>query len=152
VVQSLITFIVGLIGGAIGWWLAYHFAKPVERVDDLRRRAHEELIFYANIGTSPPEEEWRAAITVLRKMAAGLIASSESASPLVHWYIRLNKWNLEEAGGLLLAKSNIIGKPVDPNLAIVADDNLCFALGLPATYSKESVLMARNALGVPARN
>jgi hypothetical protein len=116
--NSLITLIVGLLAGAIGWWITNFFLRPVQRIEELRQRAHEELIFYANIGKGSPDVDRDTARLALRRVAAGLMASAESASRVIRWWIGRQGWNLPEAGKHLLATANTLDQEVQPNLKI----------------------------------
>jgi hypothetical protein len=145
---ALSTVIVGLLFGAVGWMVTSYFVKPVERVEEQRRKAHEEVVFHSNLGEESSEGAVMAAVSALRRAAVALIASAESAPRLVHWYIRWQGWNLNEAGRQLLTMSNQFGKNVEPNLKIVARDNLARALRLPPLYSRETTIAARSALGI----
>lgn len=148
---ALLTAFLAVVTGAFGWWVTNFFVGPLRRIEDLRQRAHEELIFYANIGKDSPETDRATARLALRRVAVGLMAAAESASPLISWWLKRRGWDLHQGGTQLLAVANTLGHEVEPNQQIIVRDDLDRALGLSPKYSDQMVRTARTALRIPDR-
>jgi hypothetical protein len=97
VLISLVSLPVSLLAGAVGWWVTNFYLRPRQRIEDLRRRTHEDLMFYANIGHGSLDSDKGAARLALRKDGAGLIAEAESASRQIKSWTHGRGWDLERA-------------------------------------------------------
>jgi hypothetical protein len=78
------------------------------------------VIFYGNINKHSPHAERMAAHLAMRRVAAGLIAASESASGLIHCWIRWRGWDLPQAGNALVGFSSVFDHEGDPDVPVVA--------------------------------
>jgi hypothetical protein len=128
--MQFLSVFLSLLAGAVGWGVTNYFLKPTQRIEDLRRRAHEELIFNANIDPSSPDGDRAAARLALRRIASQLLSESESATGVVRYWVCVHRrWELETAGRHLMSEANTIDHPT---LRGEARDKVIQALRLPS--------------------
>jgi hypothetical protein len=117
-----------LLAGVVGWAIANILWRPFQRVEELRRRAHEDLIFYANIGVGSPDSDLEAAHLALRKVGAALVAEAESAWRPIKIWTKWWGWDLLRAGQFLVQMANAIDIT---DMKINLRQGVFDALGLP---------------------
>jgi hypothetical protein len=143
----LATFVLGVVGGVIGWLGTSFFAKPFVAFLTLRSQVHEELVFTGNVGqmTAHREAEHARAADALRRLGAKMQAmdatlhagSCKGVVAAVLWVVQapLRKFlsgvgfDLATAGRSLIGLSNALTDPKRSDYV----DRVEAALKLPPT-------------------
>jgi hypothetical protein len=129
---NLITALIGILAGAVGYWFATFSVQPILRFREIRARVHSEFIFYAQVIKADNlngemKELHRERIRSNRKSSAEL---SAAYIELPGWYRRYISWRgrrPEEAVRHLIGYSNTY----DYDDAHKLEDKIKTALDLP---------------------
>ena len=129
---NLITALIGILAGAVGYWFATFSVQPILRFREIRARVHSEFIFYAQVINADNlndemKELHRERIRSNRKSSAEL---SAAYIELPGWYRRYLRWRgrrPEEAVKHLIGYSNTY----DYDDAHSLEDKIKKALDLP---------------------
>lgn len=112
--DQLLTTFIGISAGAIGYWIAAFWMRPILRYKDIRQQVLSDIIFYANavIADGMSERIKEASMQRIdsnRRHSADLTASYEI---LPYWY-RL--WLKYKGHDIEKAARNLIGYSNTPN-------------------------------------
>ncbi len=94
--------------GAIGWWVTHWVANPIIEFHNLRRSIREELFFTEKVGDISEIDELRETQAVLRRLAARMDAATVAISGPFRRYLKLRKFDLENAKEGLTGLSNTL--------------------------------------------
>jgi hypothetical protein len=97
--------------GAGGWYLANFVFGPWARFCELRQRIHHTIIYVANVSIKD-NQQWREAVSEVRREAAELAALNYSFPKLIWHYARCRKYNRDQAYTNLIGLSNAVGKNI----------------------------------------
>jgi hypothetical protein len=147
-IKDMVTVLATILLGALGWFVTHFFLAPLRRLEALRCRAQEEMIFTGNIDDTAPGEEREKAAEVLRRTGSRLVAVGQTAPPWVRWWNRARGIDPQGAGECLIGLSTSLW-PGDSLLRrATARDAVEHALRLPQTYSASDLAaLARNDTG-----
>jgi hypothetical protein len=103
--------IVGLVGGAIGYWLSNFWFNPILQYRNIRMQVNADFIFYAQVVNADGLNDKMMAllesrIEANRRNAADLTACIEELPRLYLWQIRRKGQNPDEAAKNLIGFSN----------------------------------------------
>jgi len=122
-----------LLGG-IGWLVVSFFAKPLLDFLNLRSRVHEELIVTGNIREMAADTlPYEKAVESLRRLGAKVLATKDTESRLLRWYLSWAGYDLAKAGNNLIGLSNSLTIPDHP----LHTNSIEEGLQLPRTYIAE---------------
>lgn len=133
--KDMITVLTTILLGALGWFVTHFLLAPLQRLEALRCRAQEEMIFTAYIDDTAPGEERGKAAEALRRTGSGLVAAGQSAPPWVRWWNRVRGIDPRGAGECLIRLSNSLWQGDSLLRRATARDAAEHALRLPRTYS-----------------
>src|SRR5258706_14020263 len=101
---SLLSLILSLALGALGWVAANLVAKPILRAYELREKAWEEMLIIADL--SPLEgDQFEGSRNVLRRLAAQASAIDAAWPRQLRWLLKHLRLDLLEASAGLLGLS-----------------------------------------------
>jgi hypothetical protein len=108
---TLIAALIGILSGAIGYWVATFWMQPILRYRSIRNRIHSDFIYYAQvINADGLNEEMqhlhRERILANRKASAELSAASLELPEWYMWCLRKLHVNPEQAATHLIGYSN----------------------------------------------
>ena len=129
---NLITALIGIFAGAVGYWFATFSVQPILRFHEIRTRIHSEFIFYAQvINADKLNEEMQALqkerIRSNRKSSADLSAAYIELPCWYRRYLDYRGLRPEEAVRHLIGYSNTFEYDESHDL----EDKIKRALDLP---------------------
>lgn len=109
--SKLISTIVGLVAGAVGYWFANFHMKPILRFNDVRNQILMNFIFYAQVINADRfnekmQELHRERILANRKTSAQLSASAQDLPWWYQKYLKFNGVDIKRAAKHLIGFSN----------------------------------------------
>jgi hypothetical protein len=148
--DKLVSFILPLLGGSIGWFATKFFAEPLLAFYDLRNKIFEELIVTGNILVPDEKHQWaaweeeaerkryQAAYETLRRYAAQLAAIKQTSHRLPMRYIDYKEYDLKRAAEGLIGVANCLARPASNERAL-ARNEVEIGLQLPRTYKDNDI-------------
>ena len=121
--------VVPVAPGGIGWWVTNWLGNPLLKAYRLRSEAVELIFQTVNVGSKSDPDQVRDARSLLRSLAARLLATHASAIAPVRGFLRLLSLDLIGAANASLALSNSFAED-DGSRAILRRD-IEVALALP---------------------
>lgn len=108
---NLITALIGILAGAVGYWFSTFSVQPILRFREIRARVHSEFIFYAQVIKADNlndeiKELHRERIRSNRKSSAELSAAYIELPGWYRHYLRWRGLRPEEAVRHLIGYSN----------------------------------------------
>jgi hypothetical protein len=132
----VLTVLLGLIAGAVSWYVTNFYANPILEFQRLRGRIRETLLFIAGIFESEPgKEECRIAAKELRHRAAEISALRCTTNHLVIWFWKRRGYDPEKAAQGLFALSHDLNHPIRHVYLDKVETNL----KLPRSRSEEYI-------------
>jgi hypothetical protein len=111
--STIVSFLLGVGGAVVGWFVTSFFAKPLIDFLNLRSQVHEEIIFTNNVDKMVDHKKanYEKAVETLRHLGAKVQATNEnvSVSPLflpLRWCLSTRGYDLRSAGRSLIGLSN----------------------------------------------
>ena len=115
--------------GAGGWWLTHWVINPILDIHRVRKRVHEELVYYAHIGAGAAAEDAPKMAAAFRRLAAELLREREAATWLVRAYLSVRRLDLEQSARGLIGLSHMLADAGGKQAA--APDAIAHGLLLP---------------------
>ncbi|MBX9918109.1 MAG: hypothetical protein E6Q59_10985 [Nitrosomonas sp.] len=108
---KLVTALIGIAAGALGYWLATFHIQPILRFNDVRNQVLMDFIYYAQVVNAAGlndemQKLYRERVLANRKASAQLFAATQSLPCWYRCYLKLKKWAPEEAAKQLIGFSN----------------------------------------------
>lgn len=108
---NLVTALIGITAGALGYWLSTFHIQPILRFNDVRNQVLMDFIYYAQVVNAVGLNEemqnlYRERVLANRKASAQLFAATQSLPFWYRCYLKLKKWAPEEAAKHLICFSN----------------------------------------------
>jgi len=122
--------------GAGGWWLTHWVINPILDIHRIRKRVHEELVYYAHIGADSPAEETPKTATAFRRLAAELLREREAATWPVRVYLLVRRLDLHQSARGLIGLSHLLAGAGDKQA--VARDAIARGLLLPPSNQDQA--------------
>jgi len=109
--KNLFTVLIGIVAGALGYWLSTFHIQPILRFHDIRNQVLMDFIYYAQVINSDGLNEemqklYRERVLANRKASAQLFAATQDLPGWYRRYLKLKKWEPEEAARRLIGFSN----------------------------------------------
>jgi hypothetical protein len=111
--DKALQLVLGLVGGAVAWFVTYRIAAPVVEFEKTRRDVREALYLYSHAAKDWRENKIDEAEDNLRRLAARIEASLVTSPKWVRWYFKRQGWDLAEARSALHGLSNVMGTSRD---------------------------------------
>ena len=135
--SALITVFIGLFGGVIGWWFTNYVFHPWKEVQELRRKARFETIYWNVMARSQTPAQGEPAREAFRKVAFELIALNEISPRWFKWLLKLLSYDLAEAAdGMIRLSYGTVGD-IDFPIRALSRHSVEKALGLQMEFSNE---------------
>lgn len=108
---NLLTALIGIAAGALGYWLSTFHIQPILRFHDVRHQVLMDFIYYAQVVNADGlneemEKLYRERVLANRKASAQLFAATQGLPCWYRSYLKLRKWGPEEAAKHLIGFSN----------------------------------------------
>lgn len=146
--STLLAIVSTLLIGAAGWFATHFVAYPILKFFRAREEAIEALFFWANIGLPGDGQDdpgrFRRAEEQFRLIAARLEAADKRMWPLQRFVLARLGYNVSDARPVVTALSGCMLTSNRHDRAVARND-VEAALGLPRTYSRESLLSLERA-------
>ena len=109
--EKLVAVIVGVIAGAVGYWISTFWMKPILQYRELRTKVFADFIFYAQVvnadGLSDRMKElYEGRITSNRRNSADLAACLPELPAWYKWWLHRKGQSPERAATHLIGYSN----------------------------------------------
>lgn len=110
---NLIAALIGMLAGAVGYWMATFWIQPILRYRSIRNQIHSNFIYYAQVINSDGLSEemknlYRERILVNRKTSAELSAASLELPFWYAWYLCCRRRDPVRAAQHLIGYSNTV--------------------------------------------
>jgi hypothetical protein len=108
---NLVTALIGIAAGALGYWLSTFHIQPILRFHDVRNQVLIDFIYYAQVVNAvglndEMQKLYRERVLANRRASAQLFAATQSLPCWYRCYLNLKKWAPEEAAKHLIGFSN----------------------------------------------
>jgi hypothetical protein len=109
--DKLLSALIGIFAGTIGYWFTTFWMKPILQYRELRSRVHSDLIFYAQVtnanGLSDSMKRlFEDRVTSNRRHSADLVACLEELPSWYKWWLCRKGQRPEQAARHLIGYSN----------------------------------------------
>lgn len=109
--KNLLTVLIGIAAGAVGYWLSTFHIQPILRFHEVRNQVLMDFIYYAQVINSEGLNEemqklYHERVLANRKASAQLFAATQGLPWWYRRYLKLRKWEPEEAARRLIGFSN----------------------------------------------
>jgi hypothetical protein len=111
--DKALQLVLGLVGGAVAWFVTNRIAGPVVEFEKTRRDVREALYLYSHAAKDWHPDKIDQAEESLRRLAARIEVSSVTSPRWVRWYFKRREWDLAEARSALHGLSNVMGTSRD---------------------------------------
>jgi hypothetical protein len=136
------------VSGSAAWFATKLILNPIFEIYDLRKRAHQSIIFTSNVSEIQGREAVVSASARLREVACELQAATESLNPVSKWWFRKRHgYDLLKAGAGLIGLSNSLFDSAGGRL--LHKDSVSKALKLPSEVDEKTIEMVKSSLGRP---
>lgn len=108
---NLVTALIGIAAGALGYWLSTFHIQPILRFNDARNQVLVDFIYYAQVvNAAGLNDEMRnlyhERVLANRRASAQLFAATQCLPCWYRCYLKLKKWAPEDAAKHLIGFSN----------------------------------------------
>lgn len=108
---TLIAAAIGILSGAIGYWVTTFWMQPILRYRSIRNRVHADFIYYAQVIKSDGLNEemkflYRERVLENRKASAELSAATIELPAWYVWCLKIRKLDPKQAATHLIGYSN----------------------------------------------
>lgn len=109
--EKLLAIFLGVVSGAIGYWITTFWMKPILGYRELRVKVFADFIFYAQVVNAQGlndrmKELYEQRITSNRRHSADLAACITELPPWYRWWLNRKGQAPERAASLLIGYSN----------------------------------------------
>lgn len=108
---NLVTALIGITAGALGYWLSTFHIQPILRFNDVRNQILIDFIYYAQVINAAGSNDemqnlYRDRVLANRRASAQLFAATVCLPCWYRWHLKHKKWEPEEAAKFLIGFSN----------------------------------------------
>ncbi len=130
---NIVTALIGVSAGAIGYWLSTFSVQPILRYRDFRSQVLKDFIYYAQVVNAERLNEemqalYKERVLANRKTSAALTAAILELPCWYKWYLRTKGLSPEDGAMRLIGYSNT----TDHETANRLSASIRSALGLPS--------------------
>ena len=109
--EKLVAVLVGIVSGAVGYWIGTFWMRPILQYRELRTKVFSDFIFYAQVVNADGLNErmkklYEERVTANRRSSADLAACLLELPVWYKWWLRRNGQSPDQAVTHLIGYSN----------------------------------------------
>jgi hypothetical protein len=129
---KLLAVFIGIVSGAVGYWVSTFWMQPILRYRSIRNKVLMDFIYYAQVVNADGLNEemqklFRERVLANRRASAELLAANMELPCWYSWWLKRKRIDPEKAARHLIGYSNTR----DDNQAHKVETAIRNALGLP---------------------